>query len=334
VASGGDPSKVFFVGDWHNGDKRRPFDPSTDVALLREAIDQIGGYSLIIVDPIISAVSGDSHKNAETRRSLQPLVDLAAACGAALIGISHLSKGGQGREPIERLSGSIAFVALARIVLLAVKEAEGLDGDAPRRFICRAKSNIGDDSGGYVYDISQVVMPDDDRIVASIATFGDVINGSARQMLASCEDVADQRDMTAIQEAQEFLRDVLSSGSKPVNDVRKEAKAAGIAETTLRRAKDRLGVVASKTSISGGWEWRFPDVEDGQKSPSRSGERLRENQEKDERLRGAPSTCSPTLEGAHKKPGNLEGAQKKETGKYEHLRSEDAVAPEGWELEL
>lgn len=46
-----------------------------------------------------------------------PLVELAQAKDAALIGITHYSKGTQGREPLERVCGSLAFGALARIVM-------------------------------------------------------------------------------------------------------------------------------------------------------------------------------------------------------------------------
>ena len=77
---------------------------------------------LVIVDPIISALgSFDSHKNAETRQALQPFVDAAAGTKAAVLGIAHFSKGTAGREPLERVSGSLAFGALARVVLGAAR---------------------------------------------------------------------------------------------------------------------------------------------------------------------------------------------------------------------
>ena len=53
-------------------------------ATLRRKLAEIGDVRLLIVDPIVSAVMGDSHKNAEVRRSLQPLVDLAAFMRCAI----------------------------------------------------------------------------------------------------------------------------------------------------------------------------------------------------------------------------------------------------------
>jgi hypothetical protein len=54
-----------------------------------------------------------------------------------------------GREPLERLTGSLAFGAVARVVMIAAKEAETEDGSPPKRFLCRVKSNIGPDDGGF-----------------------------------------------------------------------------------------------------------------------------------------------------------------------------------------
>jgi len=44
---------------------------------LLKKLEEVGNVRLLIIDPIVSAVTGDSHKNAEVRRSLQSLVDLA-----------------------------------------------------------------------------------------------------------------------------------------------------------------------------------------------------------------------------------------------------------------
>lgn len=98
IAAGADRSRVFFVDGARIDGQVVPFDPARDMLGLLEAVDSIGGCSLLVVDPVVSAVAGDSHKNGEVRRALQPLVDLAAATGAAVLGISHFSKAGQGGD--------------------------------------------------------------------------------------------------------------------------------------------------------------------------------------------------------------------------------------------
>ena len=121
MAAGADLSLVDFVGDVQQDGRARSFDPARDIEPLRDAIKRSGGASLLNVDPVVSAVAGDSHKNSETRRALQPLVDVAGELGAALIGVTHFSKGTSGREPLERITGSLAFGALARIVMVTAK---------------------------------------------------------------------------------------------------------------------------------------------------------------------------------------------------------------------
>jgi len=77
--SGADLSRVYFIAAIREGNKRRAFDPACDMEPLRRKLAEIGGVRLLIVDPVVSAIAGDSHKNAEVRRGLQPLADLAAS---------------------------------------------------------------------------------------------------------------------------------------------------------------------------------------------------------------------------------------------------------------
>jgi putative DNA primase/helicase len=85
---------------------------------------------MMIVDPIVSAISGDAHRANDVRRNLQALVDMAGSYGCAVLGISHFAKGTKGTSPAERVIGSQAFVALARMVLVA-----GKDEAAERRIL-------------------------------------------------------------------------------------------------------------------------------------------------------------------------------------------------------
>jgi putative DNA primase/helicase len=123
-AMGANMSRVYFVGDVRDGVDvdARSFDPARDVLALVRKAETIGDIGLLIVDPVVSAVSGDSHKNAETRRSLQPLVDLATKLHCAVLGISHFTKGTSGREPIERVTGSLAFGAHDAVQLPAIPD--------------------------------------------------------------------------------------------------------------------------------------------------------------------------------------------------------------------
>ena len=77
-----------------------------------------------------------------------------------------------------------------------------------------------------------------------------------------------QEERSAVKEAQGFLSEYLKDGSRKVPDIFKAARAAGIAEKTLRRAKSAIGVKAEKPAFSDGWVWQLTKManshEDGQ----------------------------------------------------------------------
>jgi hypothetical protein len=263
VASGADLSKVFFVSGVMEDGVRRCFDPVGDVDVLREMVSSIGDVRLLVIDPIVNAVAGDSHKNAEVRRGLQPLVDLCASEGAALLGITHFSKGTAGREPTERLTGSLAFGALARVVMVAAKPADGGGGDSGGAGVfCRAKSNIGADGGGFAYTLRQSELASHPGIVASSVCWGDVLDGTARELLASVEVVVGNSGGWdgggALDEAKEFLRDILADGARPSKEIRGEARDLMISEATLRRAKKALGIENRRFEYQGKYLWALP----------------------------------------------------------------------------
>ncbi len=124
MAHEADLSRVHFVGDVTRDGERRPFDPATDMPDLLLAAARIPDLRLVIIDPVILAVRGDSNTNGDVRRGLFPLVKLAETTGAAVIGITHFSKGTTGKNPIERVTGSLAFAAAARVVLAVARIPE------------------------------------------------------------------------------------------------------------------------------------------------------------------------------------------------------------------
>lgn len=259
LAAGADMRRVFFVSATREtGGERRPFDPASDMRHLMRALDG-RDIKLLVVDPIVSAVAGDSHKSTETRRALQPLVDLAAATGAAVLGISHFSKGTQGRDPVERVTGSIAFGALARVVFAAAKASPN---DAPEdgcdRIFIRSKSNIGKDGGGFRYTLEQVPVPGHPNISASRVRWGGALEGEARELLAAAEIQGDPEERNALADAMAFLRDLLADGAMSAKTVKADGDAAGHAWRTLHRAADKLGVLIVKEGMRGGWTWKMP----------------------------------------------------------------------------
>jgi putative DNA primase/helicase len=258
VLSGADLSRVYFIKDIREGNERRAFDPARDMEPLRRKLAEIGGVRLLIVDPIVSAIAGDSHKNAEVRRGLQPLADLAASMRCALLGITHFSKGTSGRDPVERLTGSLAFGALARIVLVAAKhQEEGDDGHTVRLF-CRAKSNIGPDDGGFEYDLHQAELKTHPGIFASSVLWGKAVEGAARELLATADATGDDGGGGIPADSKRFLAGLLAAGPMRAGDILKDADQAGYSKRSIQRAANALEIDRRKDGMKGGWTWQLP----------------------------------------------------------------------------
>ena len=254
LAAGADPARIYIVKATVEAGEHRPFDPARDMDALRHQAALVGDIRLLIADPIVSAVAGDSHKNTEVRRALQPLVDLGAMLGCAVLGISHFSKGTAGRDPTERVTGSIAFAALARIVLATAKG----EGDEPR-ILARAKSNIGPDGGGMTYTIGLIDVPGFPGVTASRIDWREPVEGSARELLGTAEEVADADDS---EDVVEWLRELLAGGVTPAKAVQVAARECGFTAKQLRRARESLGVRARKGAGEGPaapWYWSLPD---------------------------------------------------------------------------
>ncbi len=258
MAAGADLKRIHVItGAMEPGDQRsRPFDPAGDMELLADHIRLMDPPpALLIVDPIVSAVAGDSHKNGEVRRALQPLVDLAMVRKVAVLGITHFSKSTVGRDPVERVTGSIAFGALARIVLAAAKLSDEQGGG---RILARGKSNIGRDDGGFRYDLEVMeILP---GVETTCILWGEAMDGSARDILGQAETLEDPEDRSAWQEARDWLLDVLANGPMKASEVMKEARSAGITDKPLRVAREKLGIrpYKEKMSLHGGWLWKLP----------------------------------------------------------------------------
>jgi putative DNA primase/helicase len=101
----------------------------------------------------------------------------------------------------------------------------------------------------------------DRNIVASCARWEpDPVSMTANDALAA--DAAGDSNRSAIEEAMELLRDLLSEGSVPAKEVKAEANSAGLTWATVRRAKDRLGITSKREGFGddGVWVWELPKV--------------------------------------------------------------------------
>jgi putative DNA primase/helicase len=252
VRMGADLRRIKFVYQQkEEGGKLRPFCPATDMGTLADAVREIGGgIALLIIDPIVAAIGSktNSHNNAETRNSLQPVVDFSEMVNCAVLGISHFTKGTAGKDPVERVTGSLAFGALPRIVFAAAKDD---NGNSPRIFV-RAKSNIGPSGGGFGFDIDAAPLMERPDIVATRVAWGDPIEGTAKELLDEAEPKSDGRSKAEL--AENFLKMRIQPGERyEASAIEEEAKACGIQLRTLKRAKSAAKVMSVQENKK--WWW-------------------------------------------------------------------------------
>jgi AAA domain len=243
---------VEFLGDKSRPQMCRSFNLESDLQALEQAIVATADCRLVVIDPISSFLGKtDSHKNAEVRGVLAPLSALAAKHRVALVGVTHLNKC-TGGKAINRVIGSIAFTGQARAAWLVT----AAKGNTMRRLLLPVKNNLAEDVGGLAYSI----------IDGAVAWERDSVSISADDALA---DEPWNGGRTERDDAAEWLRELLADGPMPQRDVAEAAKANGISEATLRRAKAKAGIESRKqgNGRDARWTWRLPGQSD---TPQRS----------------------------------------------------------------
>lgn len=201
-----------------------------DIALLDARITAQGDTQGVVLDPITTFMAGlNTHNEVEVRAALAPLNRLAEKHKIAIGGVGHLNKD-EAKRALYRLSGSIAFVAVARTVWL-VKKDEG--GPRGRRFFSPLKHNILKDPTTLAFTISgplgrPVVTWEDDPVdVECVDLLGD-------------EDMREKR--AKLLAARIFLDEFLPVGEEKLQtEIMEEALGQGHKKRTVERAKDQLG---------------------------------------------------------------------------------------------
>ncbi|QFS17057.1 AAA family ATPase [Acinetobacter indicus] len=254
IANGADLSKIDFIaGRINDKGEREPFDPTKDLPLLNAYAKQNPDIKLLMIDPIISAVGGDSNKATDVRRSLQVVVDFAQEFNCAVVGITHFAKGTSGSSPAERIIGSQAFTALARMVWSAAKREDENDC-----ILVRAKSNISTLDGGIKYQIEPETVLE--NIETTKTAWLGTIEGSARELLSEAESTENSNG-TTVDMAKEFLIDLLSSvENMPSKEVQSQAKDAGFSPASIRRAQEKLNIKPFKPQGEKIWFWSLPKI--------------------------------------------------------------------------
>lgn len=244
-AHGADLAAITVLEGVHQRDPIRgcfvtPFGLDNPTAL-ETAIDETGEVALVVIDPIGSYLGRgiDAYRDNEVRAALTPLTQIAARRDVAVVLVAHTRKGSASHAD-DLVLGSRAFTGIARSVFHVLDDPE----DESRRLFLPGKSNLCQRPEGLAFQIA--------GDPAKVCWSADRVQATADEILgASCPD----GEGSARAEAVAWLRDFLSTGSKPAREVKAAAKVDGISSRTLDRAKPLAGVMASRHGFGKGAEW-------------------------------------------------------------------------------
>ncbi|WP_157429657.1 AAA family ATPase [Actinomadura oligospora] len=254
-AAGADLDLVFRVDVERDGTVDQLTLPRDTSALVTE-ISRLG-VALLAADPLLSLIHSriDTHRDRELRTALEPLARLADVTGCAVVGLAHFNKSGSG-DALNLITGSRAFSAVARAVLAVARDPDADDGSC---VLSQAKSNLGRlDVANLRYRINSATVPtsDGDASVGVLEFTGESERGVSDILADAAGDPADHSER---REAADWLRDYLTSkgGEDAFPDLLKAARAEGISERTLRRARSRAGVVTERSGFPAKTVWRL-----------------------------------------------------------------------------
>jgi hypothetical protein len=216
---------------------------------IAQSVQQVSA-ALVIIDPLMAFLSGkvNSHRDQDCRLALHPLAKMAEKTGAAVVVIRHLNKA-TGGSPLYRGGGSIGIIGAARSGLLVARDPD----DPERRVLASLKCNLAKLPPSLAYSISPA-----DNGAIRVGWVGESAHTAASLLAVPQSD----EDKGAVQDAVEVLRSIISSGQRPADEVKREARNAGVSERTLYRAKSVLGVCSRLVGFGadGKWYWGLPDL--------------------------------------------------------------------------
>lgn len=238
--AGADLSKFIVIpGEKKGGGFFSLSDPE-DLKDLEKKIKRHGDVVCVVFDTLTTYLGNISGiDECKVRAAMAPLIRLAEKYHIAIIGIAHLNKDQQ-KNFLYRLSGTIAFMALARAVWLIKK-----DDDTNQRYFAPLKYNNLKDPTTLTFKI-------DGDLGHPIIEFESMPSDiTVEQLLANGES---QAAFSAIQEARIFLDDLMPPGeAMPCKEIYKVGKLEGHSNRTLERAKKQLGILSRKEID--GWHW-------------------------------------------------------------------------------
>ena len=187
------------------------------------------------------------------RRILHPVEAIAQETGSSIVIVAHLNKK-EDASTLYRVGGTIGFIAAARSVLAVTRMPD------ESRVLYSLKTNLAKRPMSMSYEIKDVRkrktdtntwMGEDTIHSSAIRWLGEVdFDPFAKVQIATPDSVA-------IEEATNFLREVLKGGEMETESVYEDARRAGVSKNYVNKVKSIIGVISQRRS--GTWFWQLPE---------------------------------------------------------------------------
>lgn len=210
--------------------------------------------TLTIIDPIFAYLQGDGNTEKDTRATTNRLKDLSERFNTAIVLVRHVNKSKGNGDPRSAGSGSIAWNCAVRSVLLAGYDPD----DKKKRAITLTKGNLAPETQPIGYSLSTDIT----TFTGCRFRWTGISDLTAQKILSNPEIDESEREYKKNQrrEIEEFLIDVISPGAIAMTEVEKNAEAAGISVSYMKKIRSEMGIKAfpDRTQKPAKWYWTIP----------------------------------------------------------------------------
>ncbi|MFO0814522.1 MAG: AAA family ATPase [Gemmatales bacterium] len=224
-------------------DSIRPVCFPRDLSLLEECIHRKQA-AMVVIDPLSAVLTekADSNKEADMRRVLHQLKLMAERTGVAIVIVRHLNKMSTETNAMYRGGGSIGIIGAARSAFVVGAHPDDEVGD--RRILARVKGNLCATPPSLEYRVEvQDGVP--------VVHWEGEVDITAHELSAKSVSNKDEKRS----KAKDFLLEKLAMGEVAADVLEEQARGIGISISTLRRAKNDLGISSRRLEFKGGWMW-------------------------------------------------------------------------------
>lgn len=218
---------------------------------IKEAIIQ-NNISVAVFDPLVTYLGSkpDMNKANETRAVMQKVVNVAKETGCTFVIIAHTNKQSIEKSAMNRLSGSIDFLASVRSMMTL-----GTDpNDYSIKALALTKSNL---SAGASTILFRITADDESAGLLEFVSYSDLSSDDIIQR------VQRKKSSPQMEEAKGFLATMLSSkGYCRQADLEKEWKKNGMSRSTIYRAKEEMKILSVRMKSPDDeayWIWKYAD---------------------------------------------------------------------------